>query len=179
MTTIGGTEAVILADINGRPLAGLSGAYGIASFTPAAAAYGAGDIMDASKEFALVDRNGNPIPPGSIIRILSASVKIDVTAVPSGQTSYSLQLYGQAQPSGQADNDAWTLASADLDTYRGSVSLGTPVDLGACLYVKSQALDTDVKLADGSSSIFARLVTDGAHTAAAVARQVRLYGIVL
>lgn len=148
-----------------------------ASFTPAAAAYGAGDLMSVAQEFAFTDGNGNAVPAGSLMRILTAVTKIDVTSVPAGQTSYTLHCYNVTPPSAQADNDAWTLASGDLASYLGSINLGTPVDLGAALYVKSGYIDFDMRLV--GTSIFGVLVTAGAHTAAAVARQIRLHGIVL
>lgn len=150
-----------------------------ATFTPTATAYGAGDIMDVPKQMTFLDRNGVAVPAGSLIRILSSIMKIDVTAVPSGQTSYTGRLYSVTPPSAQADNAAWAIASADLAAYRGPINLGTPVDEGACLYIKSQYIDTDINLADGLSSVWMQLVTAGAHTPAAVARQVILYGVVL
>lgn len=151
-----------------------------ADFTPAAAAYGAADIMDVAKEFAWTFAdNGLAIPNGSLIRILSSVVKIDITSVPGTQTSYTLRKYSRTPPSAQADNAAWSLASTDLTYYRGPVLLGTPLDEGACLYIKSQYIDTDIKLEDASSSSWGQLVTEGAHTAAAVARNVILYGVLL
>ena len=149
-----------------------------ANFTPAAAAYGAGDVMSVAQTMAWTNAaSGLAVPSGSVIRILTAVVKIDVTAVPSGQTSYTLAMYSVTPPSAQADNDVWTLASADLPSYLGSISLGTPVDLGAACYVKQQYVDFDIGLA--GTSIFGELVTVGAHTATAVTRGVRLFGVVL
>lgn len=148
-----------------------------ASFTPAAAAYGAADLMSVAQKFAFADANGDALPIGSLIRIVSASTKIDVTSVPSGQTSYTLHCYNVTPPSAQADNAAWSLASGDLASYLGSIALGTPVDLGDALYVRSSYTDFDMRLI--SSSIYGVLVTVGAHTAAAVARQIRLHGVVL
>lgn len=148
-----------------------------ANFTPSAAAYGAGDVMGAAAEFIFRDAFGDPIVGNSLIRILTTIVKIDITSVPSGQTSYTLPLYGASQPSAQADNDAWTLSSADLAVYGGSLSLGTPVDLGSALYIKTGGQDFDIRLV--GSSLWGRLVTDGAHTAAATARQIFLRGIVI
>lgn len=153
------------------------GVVASASFTPTAAAYGAADIIDVAKQFTFVSANGEAIRPGSLIRILSASIKIDQTAIISGETSYSLALYSVTPPSAQADNDAWTLASGDLPSYLGTLSLGFPVDLGAACYVKTGALDTDFNLASGS--LFGRLITAGAFTATAVARQISLFGVVL
>jgi len=147
------------------------------TFTPAAAAYGAADIMDVCKAFTFANAVSAAMPTGSLFRILTATIKIDVTSVPSGQTSYTLHLYSVTQPSAQADNDAWTLASGDLASYLGSISLGTPADKGAALHNKQQYVDYDVRFA--GTTIFGVLVTDGAHTAAAVARSVSLHGVVL
>lgn len=156
-----------------------SGITASASFAPAAAAYGAGDIMDVAKVFNWTFSNGVAVPASSLIRVLSAAVKIDITAVPSGQTSYTLHLYSVTPPSAQADNDAWTLASADLPSYRGSIDLGTPVNLGNALYVKTDGVNKDFNLSSSVSSFYGRLVTVGAHTAAVTPRQIFLNGIVL
>jgi hypothetical protein len=151
-----------------------------ASFTPAAAAYGAGDLVDVAKEFTFTDRNGRTVQPGSLIRILSSVIKIDQTEVISGETSYSLALYNVTPPSAQADNAAWTLASGDLSAYRGTLSLGTPADLGAACYIKTQFTDQqDFWLTSEKTSMFGQLITAGAFTATAVARQITLYGVVL
>lgn len=151
-----------------------------ASFTPAAAAYSAADMISVAKEFNwTVATTGLAIPTGSLIRVTTAIVRIDQTAVISGETSYTLHNYSVTPPSAQADNDAWTLASADLSAYRGSIALGTPVDLGAACYVKTTSLLEDIKLADGKSSTWGELVTVGAFTATAVARQVTLYGFLI
>lgn len=155
------------------------GVYATATFTPAAAAYGAGDIMSVAKEFVWTYANGLPVPAGSLIRVLSSITKIDVTSVPSGQTSYTLRNYSRTPPSAQADNDAWTLASADLPYTRGAISLGTPVDEGAALYVESLDINKQIQLEASSSSSWGELVTDGAHTAAAVARTVTLMGMLV
>lgn len=153
------------------------GIYATASFTPAAAAYSAADIMDVAKEFAFTTSDGLAVPSGSLIRILATVLKIDATALQASEAAYTLQCYSVTPPSAQADNAAWTLASGDLPSYRGSISLGTPVDLGAALYVKSSNIDTDIKLA--GTSLFAELQTVAGFTATAVARQVSLYGIIL
>jgi hypothetical protein len=154
-----------------------AGVVAPASFLPSAAAYSAGDIIAAAQELVFTFPDGDTVPPGSIVRVLSASLKIDQTGIISGETSYTLHLYSVTPPSAQADNDAWTLASADLASYRGSIGLGTPVDLGAACFVKTGALTEDLRLA--GNSLFGRLVTVGGFTATAVARQVVLQGIVL
>lgn len=159
-------------------MATYSGISASASFTPVAEAYSAADTISTAQQFIFTHtRNGLVVPAGSMIRILTSSIKIDATAVISGETSYTLHLYTVTPPSAQANNAAWTLASADLPSYAGSIALGTPVDLGAALYVKTGGINLDIALA--GSSLFGSLVTVGAFTAAAVARQIRLHGIVL
>lgn len=186
MTLKDGDRSPPLLDSSGRLVTsasapggggGYSGIYATASFTPAAAAYGAGDIMDVAQEFVFTFANGDAIPSGSMIRILTSTLKIDVTALQASEAAYTLQMYGVTPPSAQADNAAWTLASADLTAYKGSLSLGTPVDLGAALYIKTGLLDTDVKLT--GVSLFAELQTIAGFTATAVDRQVSLHGIIL
>lgn len=172
---IGDTD--VLSQDTPVPVIVSAGITASATFTPAAAAYGAGDIMDVAKQFAFTLANGDPVPDGSLIRILSSTTKIDVTAVPSGQTSYTARAYSSTPPSAQADNDLWTLVSGDLSVYKGPISLGTPVDEGSCLYIKNQYIDTDIKLT--GTSLWLELVTEGAHTAAAVARTVTLNAMVL
>lgn len=151
-----------------------------ASFTPAASAYSAGDVVSVAKEFIFKYANGVLVPAGAVIRILSAVTKIDQASVIASETSYTLQLYSVTPPSAQADNAAWTLASADLPSYRGSLDLGTPVDLGAACYVKKQYTDLqDFNLASGKTSLFGELITVGGPTFTAVAREIILYGVIL
>lgn len=154
-----------------------SGVVGTASFTPAAAAYGAGDIMDVAKVISFAYSDGTPVPLGSIIRITATVLRIDQTALQASEAAYTLHMYNVTPPSAQADNAAWTLASADLPSYRGSLSLGTPADLGAACFIKTGGLSEDVHLI--TSGIYAELVTVAGFTATAVARQVSLYGLVI
>jgi hypothetical protein len=151
-----------------------SGIVGSASFTPAADAYGAGDIMDVAQEIDFTFAGGAAVPAGSLIRISTVILRLDISALQESEAAYTLQCYGVTPPSAQADNAAWTLASADLPSYLGAISLGTPVDLGAALFVKTTGLTLDFKLT--GSSVFAELVTVAGFTATAVAREVLLYG---
>ena len=162
---------------NPLPVLGAAGCYATASFTPAAAAYSANDIIGASGEFAFTFADGTAIPAGSVVRVLDSLLRIDATALQASEAGYQLQTYSATQPSAQADNDAWTLASGDLTTYRGAMAIGTPVDLGAALFVRTPFQDFDVRLT--TSSLWARLQTLAGFTATAVARQVTLYGLVL
>lgn len=154
-----------------------SGLTASASIIPVAEAYGAGDQMATAVEFAFVDRDGVAVPTGSIIRILSAKTKIEVASVPAGQTSYMLHLFTVTPPDPQANNAVWALAATQLASYVGAINLGAPVDLGASLFVNAQYVDFDVSLT--GTSLWGVLVTVGAHTATAVARQIRLLAVVL
>lgn len=158
-----------------------AGIYATASFTPAAAAYAAGDIMSTAKEFKFKYADDSPVAPGSLIRIYSTILRIDTTALQASEAAYTLPLYNITPPSAQADNAAWALASADLPYYEGKLALGTPVDEGAALYVKTQLTanqDMRLTLATGTS-LFGELITVAGFTATAVARQVTLIGVVL
>lgn len=158
-------------------MATYSGISGSASWLPVAEAYSAADTISTAQPILFAYSNGVVIPARTKIRILTSTIKIDATAVISGETSYTLHLYTVTPPSAQANNAAWTLASADLPSYAGSIALGTPVDLGAALYVKTGGINLDIDLA--TDTLWGSLVTVGAFTAAAVARQVTLTGIVL
>lgn len=178
LTTISGNvdglETSLTALTNG------SGITATASFTPVAAAYSANDIMGASMEFNFTyAASGLEIPDTSLIRILTAVLRIDETALVASEGAYALQLYSATQPSAQNDNDAWTLASGDLLGYRGSFSLGTPVDLGSACYVRTSNVDHDARLLTGS--LWARLQTTAGFTVGATppVRQVTLYGVAL
>lgn len=151
------------------------------SFTPAAAAYGAADIMSVAKEFSFTFADsGEAIPAGSLIRITTSVLRIDATAVQASEAAYSLALYSVTPPSAQADNDAWTLAAADLSAYLGTLGLGTPVDAGAALFIQTQLSDKqEYLLASGKTSLFGELITVAGFTATAVARQVSLYGYIV
>jgi hypothetical protein len=89
-------------------------------------------------------------------------LEIDVTAIPSGMTSFRLHLYNVTPPSAPADNAVWDLPEGDRAAYLGYVDMGTPVDVGSTLYVQQTGLDVDVLFA--STSIFGLLVTNGGYT---------------
>lgn len=89
-----------------------------------------------------------------------------------------LQAYSAAPPSAQADNDLWTVAAGDLAAYTmKALALGTPVDLGAAIGIRTDYTDTRIKLA--TSSLWAPLVTTPGFTATAVARELVIHAVVL
>lgn len=151
-----------------------------ASFTPTAVSYTAGNIIDVAKEFVFTNNNGLIVPPGATIRILTAEIKIDESALISGEGAYTAHAYSITPPSARANNAAWARASGDLPSYRGSLAIGTPVLAGGTCYLKTQLSDVqDFHLAMGKSSLFLELINAGTFTGAAVDRQIFLYGMVI
>lgn len=144
-----------------------------AVFTPAAAAYSAGDVIEGAKALTVV----GPVPGGEIL-ITCTRLMVSHTAVISGETSYELHLYSVTPPSARADNAAWDLPEGDRASYLGKISLGTPVDLGASLFVEQTGLNKQVTVPTGGT-LYAELVTVGAFTATAAARTVALKTVAL
>lgn len=148
---------------------------GVAIFTPGAGAYGAGDIMDASRKFMLLDRFGIECGGGHV-RLLAAKLVINHTTLISGEAGYDLAFYTQNQPSGQADNDLWAGDVLDIDAYLGTVSLGIPVDKGGFLFTRQDFIDMVIPYPIGG--IPSRLITAGGFTVGGTGRtrKVALYG---
>lgn len=117
----------------------------------------AGSAGAAALTFASLGPSG-----GGEILITSASLEVDLSAVTSGMTSFRLHLYSVTPPSALLDNVAWDLPSGDRASYLGYVDLGSPVDVGSTLYVKTDSINTQITAASGS--VFAYLVTNGAYT---------------
>jgi hypothetical protein len=142
-----------------------------ATFTPTAAAYLAGDIMQGAQSFGSIGPAG-----GGAIIITNTRLRVDASAVISGETSYTIQLYTVTPPSALADNAAWNLPSGDRASYVGSIALGTVVDVGDTLYVEQTGLTKQITVPAGGS-LFGYLVTNGAFTATAAARVVTLMAL--
>jgi len=122
-------------------------------------AYTANDVVGGAISFPALAWNG------ADFIITSATLAINIAAVPSGMTSFRAYLYNVTPPSALADNAAWDLPAGDRAAYIGYVDFGTPVDLGSTLYVQSDGVNAQIKAA--SNTVFAYLVTIGAFTPAA------------
>lgn len=108
-------------------------------------------------------------PAGGKIIVTSVSLRINLTAVTSGMTSFKLYLYRATPPSALADNAAWTLHADDLSVYAGSISLGSPAlpaASSAAILVESDAINKQFFLAPGCSDLYGYLVTAGTYTPA-------------
>jgi hypothetical protein len=100
---------------------------------------------------------------GGEARIKSVSLEIDIAAVPSGMTSFRAYLYSATPASNLGDNAAWDIASNDRPAFLGYVDLGTPVDLGSTLYVKTDEVNMQITVPAGGN-LFYYLVTNGGYT---------------
>lgn len=125
--------------------------------------YTAGDVLGAA---AAVVEFTNIGPAGGHIMLTSADLRIDVAAVPLGMTSVRWHLYNVTPPSALADNAPWDLPAGDRAGYVGYIDVGSPVDLGGSLFVQADGINKQVKLADGSTSLFAYMVSNGGFTPA-------------
>lgn len=144
-----------------------------ASWTPAAEAYSANDVMSTAQEFVLI----GPTNGGSVM-ITSSSLMVAHTAIISGETSYLLYLYNVTPPSALANNAAFDIPAGDRASFVARIDLGTPVDLGSTLLVQVDGINEQVVVPTGGS-LFGYLVTVGAFTATAAARQVTLHTVAL
>jgi hypothetical protein len=124
-------------------------------------AYTAGDVVGGAITFKAIA----PAHASGIL-ITSSALRIDVTAVPSGMTSFRLHLYSATPPSALADNAAWDLPSGDRASYLGYIDLGSPADVGSTLYVQADQINKQLKLPADSQHLYGYLVTNGAFTPA-------------
>ena len=101
---------------------------------------------------------------GANIMITSASLRVNLTAVPATMTSFRLYLYNVTPPSALADKAAFDLPDGDRSGFLGYIDLGTPIDIGSTLYVQTDGINKQVTLAAGSSTLYGYLVTNGTYT---------------
>lgn len=135
-------------------------------------AYAAGDVIGTATGSTAAIEFTNIGTAGSISIITEVTLRIDVTAVPSGMTTFRLHLYNVTPPSALGDNAAWDLPSGDRSSYLGYLDIGTPVDVGSTLYVQSDPTtrpNKPVKLL--STSLFGYLVTIGGYTPSSAANK--------
>lgn len=120
-------------------------------------AYTANDVVGGALTFA----SAGPSAGGQIM-LTSAELEIDASAIISGETSYNLYLYSVTPPSALADNAAFDIPSGDRASFLGKVLLGTPVDEGSTLYVRTDAINAQFTAASGT--VYGYLVTVGGYT---------------
>lgn len=122
----------------------------------------AGALTSANAGSAVMEFT-NIGPEGKYVFIVDSRLRVDVSSVPSGMSSFRLHLYND-RPDEVLDNAAFDLSSAgDRSKYLGYINLGTPVDIGSTLFVENEQA-RKVTLADGSTSLFGVLETVGGFT---------------
>lgn len=134
--------------------------------------YTANDVVGPESGTSAIEF-ANMGPSGGRILIERTQLRIDASAIISGETSYNLWLFGITPPSALADNAAFDIASGDRASLLGKLPLGTPVDEGSTLYVEQTLSGYQIKLT--GTSLFAYLVTVGAYTPTAQ----RVYNVAL
>ncbi len=125
-------------------------------------AYTGGDVVGDTNGSAILTFT-NAGPSGGFVLLQSMSLVFSDSAVPAGMTNFRLHLYSVI-PTAIADNAAFDLLSGERDTYMGFIDITTPQDLGSSLYTQVDYPGRLIKLATGSTSLFAELETRGAYT---------------
>ncbi|MEH1790828.1 MAG: hypothetical protein V7L23_35995 [Nostoc sp.] len=103
------------------------------------------------------------------IILSSIDIIFNISAIPSGMSSFVLYLYSVTPPSAIADNGAFSLPSGD----RASILTPTGISLGSAVLATgggTVVLEIDnlnLQFAPASTSLFGYLVTSGAFTPAA------------
>lgn len=150
-----------------------------AEFMPVAGAYIAGAVVGAAKRFDLqFAASALDVPHGTLFNVRQAISKIALNAVPSGMTTFTLQMYSRA-PALIADKAAWILSAADVPYYLGPLLLVAPAlpAPGSAALTGRSAYDVFAALDPASPDLFGYLTTQGPFTATAVAVKVNLTGL--
>lgn len=123
-------------------------------------AYTANDVVGGAITFA------TGLTSSQHAIILGADLQLQISAIPSGMTSFRLYLYDVTPASAIADNAAFDFASTDRTSFLGYVDLGSPADLGSTCFCQVDGVNKKIKL-NGSANLFGYLVTNGGFTPAA------------
>lgn len=126
-------------------------------------AYTAGDVIGPETGTSAI-RFGPLGTRGSDLLITSVSLMVESTGLISGEGAYTLHLYDGTPASALADNAAFDLPSGDRNAYIGSISLGTPVDIGSTLYVQQDGVNKQISLESEANALWGYLVTVGGYT---------------
>jgi hypothetical protein len=104
-------------------------------------------------------------PAGGYILVQSVRLMIGLNSVTSGMGAFRLHLY-TASPTAILDNAAFDLVSGEVGSYAGFIDLPAPQDFGSILMTQADYPGTLIKLAAGSTSLYAELETKGTFTPA-------------
>ncbi len=155
----GSPSSTAVVDVQGHGYQGTATATRGANTTP----YAAGDVVGGPLTFINVGPNS-----GDVL-LLSLRMVLNITAIPSGMTSFTLHLYNATPPSAIADNSPWTFGSGDRSSYILHIDNLTPTLLGTGTSTPQAQISSiieQVRLV-GGTSLYAYLVTNGGYTPAA------------
>lgn len=125
-------------------------------------AYAANDVINATVAANLEISTG--MKKGSSIFITSARIRIDGhSSLPAGIGNFRVAFFDTA-PTAIADNAAFDVNAADKAKFLGYIDIGTPVDLGSRIWGQTDGINSQIKLAATSSTLYAQLITIGAYT---------------
>ena len=134
-------------------------------------AYTAGDVIGIADSGtpanagSAIHTLSNIGPSGGYVLIQSVRLMIGNTSIPAGMGAFRLHLYMES-PTAILDNAAFDLVSGDVGKYAGYIDLPAPQDFGSILVTQADYPGTLIKLAAGSTSLFAELETRVAYTPA-------------
>lgn len=131
--------------------------------------YTAGDVIGIAD-------SGTPANAGSAIHALSSvgpaggyilvqSVRLMIGNATPPASAFRLHLY-TASPTAILDNAAFDLVSGEVGSYAGYIDLPAPQDFGSIAVSQADYPGTLIKLAAGSTSLFAELEARSAYTPA-------------
>lgn len=127
-------------------------------------AYTAGDVIGDTSGSAIVTMSGAG-PAGGFVILQSVSIVFSDSAVIAGMGAFRLHLYNSS-PTAIADNAAFDLVSGERAGYMGYVDLPSPQDFGSSLYTQVDYPGRAIKLASGSTVLYAEIETRSAYTPA-------------
>lgn len=154
-----GTPSGGVQSVQGFAYTGTATVTRAANTTP----YTAGDVVGGVLTIANVG------PSTGDILINAIRIMLNITALPSGMTTFTLQLYSATPPSAIADNSPFTLGSGDRSAYLGKITSiqATAEGVGTqSVVARLENIVQQFRIASGSQ-LFAYLVTDAAFTPAA------------
>ena len=125
-------------------------------------AYTAGDVVGTDVATNLTFANIGSVA-GGCFEILRVSLRVDVTAVPSGMSTFKLHLFNAA-PTAITDNLAFNLISADRSKYLGYITIYQPEDFGDTLWGQDDKVLFKGKLAAASTTLYGVLQTSAGYT---------------
>lgn len=132
-------------------------------------AYAAGDVIGpdtASDAFFDLSGFGERAPLGTGALLISASLLINASSVPSGMSTMRVHFYS-AKPAARVDNAAFALVwGGDAPNYLGYIDLPTPSVVGSILASQLDGINKLLPISSGASGVWIQLETRGAFTPA-------------